>query len=52
MTEAERLDLARKFNEKFKPAVAKWCKAYEGRIPFRAEDVTLDKFHSVLGGHF
>src|SRR4051794_35995560 len=46
MMEWQRTELAKKFQEKFKPAITKWCQAYEGHISFHAEDVTLDKFHS------
>ena len=49
-TEAEKSELAKRFNERFKPAIEKWCNAYAGHIPFNATDVTLDKFHSTLGG--
>ena len=48
----EKVELTQKFNEKFKPAIENWCKAYKGRIPFKPEDVTLDKFHSKLPGGF
>ncbi len=48
-TEAEKTELAKKFKERFKPAIARWCKAYSGRVPFQPDDVTLDKFHSLLG---
>lgn len=48
-TEAEKEELAKKYTEKFKPAVEKWCKAYEGHVLFRPEEVTLEKFHSRLG---
>src|ERR1022692_3812734 len=48
-TKEQREDLARIFRERFKPALERWCNAYEGRIPFRPEDVTLDQFHSRLG---
>jgi hypothetical protein len=49
MTELEKAELAKNFNEKFKPAVEKWCKAYAGHVPFHPEDFTLDRFHSRLG---
>ena len=51
MTEDEKAELAKKFEEKFKPAAERWFKAYEGRIPFRPEDFALDKFHSRLGSY-
>lgn len=50
VTESEKAELADVFNQKLKPAVARWCKAYEGHLPFAPEDVTLDKFHSTLAG--
>jgi hypothetical protein len=49
MTPEQRAELARKFEEKFKPALEHWCSAYAGRVPFKPEDVTLDQFHSRLG---
>lgn len=51
MTEEEKAVLAQKFGKNFRPAIAKWCSVYSNRIPFTAEDVTLQKFHSVLGGY-
>src|SRR5205807_1379431 len=49
MTAEEKAALAKKFKDKFKPALTKWSNAYAGHIPFDPEEVTLDKFHSVLG---
>lgn len=49
MTENEKADLAKKFNEKFRPAMERWGAAYTNRIPFNLADFTLDKFHSTLG---
>lgn len=46
----ERTDLEKRFNEKFKPVISKWCKAYAERIPFSAEEVTFETFHSHLAG--
>ena len=51
MSADEKAELAKKFKEKFLPAVEKWFNAYEGHIPFRPEDLTLDKFHSRLGDY-
>ncbi|MCO5051758.1 MAG: hypothetical protein M9920_05600 [Verrucomicrobiae bacterium] len=41
---------AERFEKAFKPAIKKWCLAYQGRIPFKLEAVTPDKFHSRLAG--
>jgi hypothetical protein len=49
MTPEERAALARKFKEQFKPAAEKWVNAYERRVPFNLEDLTLDKFRHRLG---
>ena len=49
MTADEKSELAKKFSEKFQPAVEQWFKAYGDHIPFRPEDFTLEKFHSRLG---
>ncbi|MCO5051759.1 MAG: hypothetical protein M9920_05605 [Verrucomicrobiae bacterium] len=46
----DRADLEKRFNEKFKPVINKWCQAYAGRIPFSAEEVTFETFHSRLAG--
>jgi hypothetical protein len=43
-------DFTNRFETRMKPAIAKWCKVYQGRIPFGPDDVTLDKFHSKVGG--
>ena len=51
MTEAEKAKLAKDFRERYVPVVQKWFKAYQGRIPFQAEDFTLDKFHSRFGDY-
>lgn len=32
------------FEQKLKPAVVKWCQAYDGHIPFSPDDVSADKF--------
>lgn len=48
-TDKEKAELAEKFQKELKPAVEKWAKAYEGRIPFRPEDLSFDKFHNQLG---
>jgi len=42
-------DFTNKFVKRFKPAIAKWCKVYAGRLPFNESDVTPDKFHSKAG---
>jgi hypothetical protein len=48
----EKIDLEKKFNSRFKPALENWCKAYGGRSPFLPSDVSFDKFHSKLAGGF
>jgi hypothetical protein len=49
LTAEERADLERKFTAKIKPAVEKWCKAYGSHVPFKPEDLTLDKFKEQIG---
>lgn len=49
LTAEERADLERKFTAKIKPAVEKWCNSYGGHVPFRPEDLTLDKFKEQIG---
>ena len=43
-------DFTNRFEKRFKPEIARWCKVYEGRLPFNSGDVTPDKFHSKVGG--
>ncbi|HZV33089.1 MAG TPA: hypothetical protein VFB72_00825 [Verrucomicrobiae bacterium] len=50
MTGEQWTALAKAFDQKFKPAAARWFKAYAGHVPFRLEDVTLDKFTDILNG--
>jgi hypothetical protein len=42
-------DFTNLFEQRFKPAIAKWCKVYAGRLPFNESEVTPDKFHSKVG---
>lgn len=49
LTAEERADLEKKFTAKIKPAVEKWCRAYDGHVPFKPEDLTLDKFKEQIG---
>jgi len=45
--------LTTNFEQRLKPAVVKWCKAYEGHLPFKPEDVTVDNFLVQTGNdHF
>jgi hypothetical protein len=43
-------DFTNRFEKRFKPEIARWCKVYAGRVPFDPNDVTPDKFHSKVGG--
>jgi hypothetical protein len=45
----EKAAFAKEFVQKLKPAVERWCKTYEGHLPFRPEDVTPDKFRERFG---
>ena len=49
MTEDAKAELAKNFKEKFKPAAEKWFAAYDGRIPFHLDDLTVDKFVERIG---
>jgi hypothetical protein len=49
LTPSEREELAKKFNEKFKPTVENWFKAYDNRLPFRLDALTLETFRSRMG---
>lgn len=48
LTPEERAELAKKFTAKIKPAVEKWCRAYDGHLPFKPEDLTLDNFKEQI----
>jgi hypothetical protein len=48
MTPEEKAKFEREFLEKIKPAVVRWCKVYDGHIPFRPEDVTPDKLREHI----
>ena len=39
-------DFTNRFEKRFKPEIARWCKVYAGRVPFAASNVTPEKFHS------
>jgi len=49
-SDGELADFADRFEKRFKPEIARWCKVYAGRLPFAESDVTVDKFHSKVGG--
>jgi hypothetical protein len=49
LSAAEKEALAKKFREKFRPAMERWSKAYGDRLPIQPDDVTLDKFVERLG---
>jgi hypothetical protein len=48
-TTDEKLSLEATFKEKLRPAIEKWSRLYAGHVPFRVEEVTLDKFVERLG---
>jgi len=54
MTQQERAEFEKEFNEKVKPAVKQWCNVYAGHVPFRFEDVTIEKFSETTfpGGDY
>jgi hypothetical protein len=37
------------FETKYKPAIIRWCKAYEGHVPLAPDLITADNFVSVVG---
>ena len=49
LTAEQKTELAKKFESTYKPVVQKWFSAYEDRIPFRIEDLTLDKLSERIG---
>jgi len=50
LSASEKDELAKKFREKFRPAMERWANAYGNRLPIAPDDVTLDKFADRLGG--
>ena len=48
-TREQQTEFQATFQNKCKPAIFKWCKAYEGHIPFAPEDVTADKLVERIG---
>ncbi|MDR3562003.1 MAG: hypothetical protein P4N59_11295 [Negativicutes bacterium] len=49
-SEDDMIDFSNRFEKRFKPEIARWCKVYGGRLPFSSNEVTLDKFNSKVGG--
>lgn len=51
-TAEEKTILNELFVERFKPAIDRWASAYAGHLPFDANEITLDKFHSTGNGNY
>jgi hypothetical protein len=49
LTREERSAFAANFDQRYKPAVAKWCNAFAGHVPSAVEDVTLGSFVERIG---
>lgn len=49
LTAEETAEFEKKFAEKIKPAVERWCKIYAGHVPFELKDVTADKLRERFG---
>jgi hypothetical protein len=49
LSDGQKADISKLFNEKFSPVLMRWSNAYSNRIPFDVSQVTMDKFHSTLG---
>jgi len=49
LTAEEKAALAKKFTSEIKPAVDRWCKAFAGHVPFKAENLNLETFKEQLG---
>ena len=49
MSDGEKADIGRLLQDRFKAAIDKWFGAYQGRIPFRPEDVSMSNFVERLG---
>jgi hypothetical protein len=37
------------FDKKYKPAVERWCRAFQGHVPFDPDSLTADKFVESIG---
>lgn len=48
-TPAQREEFEKDFQEKYQPAIQKWCSAYKGHVPFDPYDVTRDNFAERVG---
>ncbi len=49
LTSDERAAFEERFATRLKPAVEKWCNAYDGHLPFKAVDLTVDRFKEQIG---
>lgn len=49
LSAAEKEELAKKLEDKFRPAMERWSKAYGDRLPIQPGDLTLDKFADRIG---
>lgn len=45
----EKAEFVANFEGKYRPAIAKWCSAFSGHIPFTPDEVTADKFVERIG---
>jgi hypothetical protein len=52
LTAAEKSSIEKRFNERMKPAIEKWAKAYAGHLPVSAADITFDKLYSIDSGPY
>jgi hypothetical protein len=49
LTEAEKTRFMLDFEQRYQRAIANWCKAYDGHVPFTSEKVTADRFVERIG---
>jgi hypothetical protein len=47
--EQQKAEFQANFQSKYKPAIDKWCLAYQKHLPFAPEDLTADKFVERIG---
>ena len=49
LTQDEKSRLALDFEQRYKRAIANWCKAYDGHVPFTPEEVSAERFVERIG---
>lgn len=48
-TDQEKAEIAANFEKRYKPAIEKWAKAWQGHLPINPDDITMDAFKARVG---